>query len=139
MRRLLTVPKICVENINDGTMDKYTAGIELSNACRQFYVSRLKAAGKIKERLELADSGVKPLDVNSNNDDRVKVNDVNEAKASRDQKVEIAGKSRIQQAMNVLKTEMVRYVFKSVITFVIRNCNFFSITWHKSHIIFTLN
>jgi hypothetical protein len=31
--------------------DKYTAGIEVSNACRQFYVSRLQTAELLKERL----------------------------------------------------------------------------------------
>ena len=59
LRRLLTVPKICVENVSDEPMDKYTAGIELSNACRQFYVTRLKAAGKVKERLGLNNNGIK--------------------------------------------------------------------------------
>lgn len=33
-------------------MDKYTASIELSNACRQFYQSRLEAAHGIKSRWE---------------------------------------------------------------------------------------
>jgi hypothetical protein len=34
-----------------GRMDKYTAGIEVSNACRRFYVSRLQAAEALKGRL----------------------------------------------------------------------------------------
>ena len=55
IRTLLTTPKIVIDGTNDGQpMDKYTAGIELSNACRQFYVTRLKAAGKVKERLGLS-------------------------------------------------------------------------------------
>ncbi len=55
IRTLLAVPKIVIDSsCDDAPMDKYTAGIELSNACRQFYVTRLKAAGKVKERLGLA-------------------------------------------------------------------------------------
>ncbi len=56
IRTLLTTPKIVIEDTSggDAPMDKYTAGIELSNACRQFYVTRLKAAGKVKERLGLS-------------------------------------------------------------------------------------
>ena len=121
MRRLLTVPKICVENVNDEPMDKYTAGIELSNACRQFYVSRVKAAGKIKERLELADTGInyhtdsssresnQNVDTLSSEDDGVTINGLGEsAQTPSDQKVKNTRKSRIEKAMDVLKNEMVR-------------------------------
>ena len=45
-------PKIYVQNV-DGDVDRYTAGIELSNACRSFYVSRLKAANALKQALGL--------------------------------------------------------------------------------------
>ena len=49
------LPTIRVEGVTtDGeALDKYTAGIELSNACRQFYVNRVKASAKVKERLGL--------------------------------------------------------------------------------------
>ena len=36
---------------NDDADDKYTAGIDVSNACRMFYVSRLQTAETLKERL----------------------------------------------------------------------------------------
>ena len=49
-------------------IDKYTAGIELSNACRDFYVSRLRTAESMRTRLasisgkEDAAGGVEPGD-----------------------------------------------------------------------------
>ena len=46
IRTLLERPKVVFAASSE--MDKYTAGIELSNACRQFYVTRLKAAGKVR-------------------------------------------------------------------------------------------
>ena len=52
IRTLLKTPKVVIAASSE--MDKYTAGIELSNACRQFYVTRLKAAGKVKDRLGLS-------------------------------------------------------------------------------------
>lgn len=36
---------------NVETMDKYTAGIELSNKCRQFYQKRMETAEDVKQRL----------------------------------------------------------------------------------------
>ena len=41
-------------------MDKYTAGIELSNACRDFYVSRLQAAESMHRKLFLTKDPVGP-------------------------------------------------------------------------------
>ena len=35
-------------------MDKYTAGIELSNACRNYYTRRLRAAEGVKRKLGLS-------------------------------------------------------------------------------------
>lgn len=35
---------------NIETMDKYTAGIELSNKCRQFYQKRMETAEDVKQR-----------------------------------------------------------------------------------------
>ena len=56
----MSVPRICIEGTQtvpgEEPMDSYTAGIELSNACRQFYVTRLKAANQVKQRLGLIDS-----------------------------------------------------------------------------------
>ena len=54
----MSVPRICIEGTLQGEepMDSYTAGIELSNACRQFYVTRLKAANQVKQRLGLIES-----------------------------------------------------------------------------------
>ena len=142
MRRLLTVPKICVENDNDEPMDKYTAGIELSNACRQFYVSRVKAAGKIQGTI-----GIRPIpginshtdssfresnqnvDTLSSEDDGATMNGLGEsAQTMVDKKVTKTGKSRIEKAMNVLKNEMVRrflqkYDFFRIMTTVVSKQN----------------
>lgn len=41
------------EQANDTAMDKYTAAIELSNACRQFYQARVEAANCIKSRWQM--------------------------------------------------------------------------------------
>ena len=38
--------------------DHYTAGIELSNACRSFYVNRVKAAQQLKKRLDTLPASV---------------------------------------------------------------------------------
>ena len=39
-------------------MDKYTAGIELSNACRSYYARRLRTAEGMKKKLSLPPSAV---------------------------------------------------------------------------------
>ncbi len=57
IRSKIEAPTIVIEGENGETMDKYTAGIELSNACRRFYVSRLQAAEKVKEKLGLVGVG----------------------------------------------------------------------------------
>ena len=125
LRRLLTAPKICI----DEPMDKYTAGIELSNACRQFYVTRVKAAGKVKERLGLCNDGTNSAsgsssadprqtrDELSSEDETLTTNalggDADNLKASsfNNSKCAETGKSRIEKAMNALKNEMVRIIF----------------------------
>ena len=57
--RMDPTPKIYVQNV-DGDVDPYTAGIELSNACRSFYVSRLKAANALKQALGLEGTSLVP-------------------------------------------------------------------------------
>ena len=51
----LSVSRLFLEGLigADEPLDRYTAGIELSNACRKFYVSRLAAAERAKNRLGL--------------------------------------------------------------------------------------
>jgi hypothetical protein len=47
------------------TIDSYTQGIELSNACRKFYVTRVQVAEGIKAKLntDIGSSGSRSLDV----------------------------------------------------------------------------
>ena len=133
LRRLLTVPKICVENVSDEPMDKYTAGIELSNACRQFYVTRLKAAGKVKERLGLNNNGIKyssggstvdykqDRDAVSKDDEILTINGRNDADTNdtnvssiNNSKCTDTAESRIKRVMEVLKNEMVRFSLSQI-------------------------
>ena len=44
-------PESLVQLLDSETMDSYTAGIELSNACREFYVKRQKDAESLKSKL----------------------------------------------------------------------------------------
>ena len=44
-------PESLVTLLNSENMDSYTAGIELSNACREFYVKRQKDAESLKSKL----------------------------------------------------------------------------------------
>ena len=119
----LTTPKIVIDSVcdNDPPMDKYTAGIELSNACRQFYVTRLKAAGKVKERLGLTNGFNCKCDCTEETKDETKhtCNDATSnsglaepsptgtGNKSTENKIPSKTKSNIEKKMNVLKYEMV--------------------------------
>lgn len=85
--RFLTVP-----DMNDTAMDKYTASIELSNACRQFYKSRVEAAHCIKSRWERHSS----LCRTGNDNDRPADNSTTRRQ-----------RNSIDVAMDKLRTEMV--------------------------------
>ena len=115
IRSLLTTPKIMVEGCaEDAPMDKYTAGIELSNACRQFYVTRLKAAGKVKERLGLANGEActeGDTETKHTCDQGPSRRAVDSAGKSADAKGSTGSgaRSSIQSKMTQLKQEMVRF------------------------------
>ena len=101
-------------------MDKYTAGIELSNACRQFYVTRLKAAGKVKDRLGLSNGiSSEQEECTENTGDETKHTYQNVGEASLSRQILNAGSAeqqkptkhgKIESAMATLKYEMVRLV-----------------------------
>ena len=58
-------PTICIQGVDgEEEVDKYTEGIELSNACRNFYVYRLKTADGMKKKLAAVPPslGHSPLD-----------------------------------------------------------------------------
>ncbi len=71
MKRLKAPPTIIIRNsqgdltfkcasngrLDLPNMDRYTAGIELSNACRSYYTRRVKAAESVKRKLGLCGSG----------------------------------------------------------------------------------
>ena len=103
-------------------MDKYTAGIELSNACRQFYVTRLKAASNVKNRLGLSNgisSEEEECTENIGDETKHTYQDAGEASPSRQilgaksaeqQKTTKHGK--IESAMATLKYEMVKLMYE---------------------------
>ena len=119
IRTLLTTPKIVIDGISDGQpMDKYTAGIELSNACRQFYVTRLKAAGKVKERLGLSNGISAKQESTEETRDETKhtcqdgvPSPSQQTRSAETNQCPSNGKSKIESAMAVLKHEMVRETF----------------------------
>ena len=84
------------------TVDKYTASIDLSNACRQFYKSRLEAAHCIKARWEKQASATRRTTVGNDNDRPVADNH-----SSRSDNVQRRHRSSIDAAMDKLRTEMV--------------------------------
>ena len=84
-------PVISVVGVDGQEMDKYTAGIELSNTCRNVYVSRLQAAESVRKKL-LCDA----IDGNENG--------VNPQSPHR-------RKTSIDEAMEILKREMVSLIF----------------------------
>ena len=98
--RFLKVP-----DQNDTAIDKYAASIELSNACRQFYKSRVEAAHCIKSRWERHSSHR-----SGNDNDR----------PADDNSTQRRQKNSIDKAMDRLRTEMVsgRICF---VTFAFRN------------------
>lgn len=61
----MSVPRLFVDGVSAGEepLDRYTAGIELSNACRKFYVSRLAAAERAKQRLGLRVTACTSIDM----------------------------------------------------------------------------
>lgn len=88
--RLLKVP-----DQNETSMDKYTASIELSNACRQFYKSRVEAADCIKSRWERHAQHTR----SPGND--------NDRPADDNSTAQRRQRNSIDEAMDKLRTEMV--------------------------------
>ena len=125
IRTLLKRPKVVFAASSQ--MDKYTAGIELSNACRQFYVTRLKAAGKVKDRLGLS-NGInrEQEECTENTGDETKHTYEHAGKASSSRQLSAGSAEqqkpikhgKIESAMATLKYEMVRSVWK---------CNFINL------------
>lgn len=79
--------------------DKYTASIELSNACRQFYKSRVEAANCIKTRWE-RHSQTHVSRRTNDNDIRSAGDSCNNTRTERKQR------NSIDEAMEKLRTEM---------------------------------
>ena len=118
IRTLLKTPKVVIAASSE--MDKYTAGIELSNACRQFYVTRLKAAGKVKDCLGLS-NGInrEQEECTENTGDETKHTYEHAGKAYSNRQLLSAESAeqqkpikhgKIESAMATLKYEMVRSV-----------------------------
>ena len=118
IRTLLKTPKVVFAASSE--MDKYTAGIELSNACRQFYVTRLKAAGKVKDRLGLS-NGInreqEECTENTGYETKHTYEDAGETSSSRQilsaesaEQQKPIKHGKIEYAMATLKYEMVRSV-----------------------------
>nr|KAG5702167.1 hypothetical protein BaRGS_033879 [Batillaria attramentaria] len=82
----------------EGT-DKYTASIELSNACRQFYKSRVEAANCIKTRWERNAAHVTRRTSGNDNDHTGNRDNSNTSRKQR---------NSIDEAMEKLRTEMLK-------------------------------
>ena len=116
IRSLLKAPRIVIEASFE--MDKYTAGIDLSNACRQFYVARVKAAGEVKGHSGLSNGVSTEHECTGNVDDETKHTHAADRKVlpgqmmhnSKSAELQKSGdRSRIESAMTLLRHEMVRY------------------------------
>lgn len=63
------IPVIQIDNYSDDiskendseNVDQYSAGIDLLNACREFYVSRLEVVSKVKKQYEFCDCAKKSI------------------------------------------------------------------------------
>ena len=64
----MDLPKLHVCDVDGERYDSYTASIELSNACRQFYVKRVRAAESVRKKLVTTDHN-KPQATRTNMDD----------------------------------------------------------------------
>ncbi|KAL8621671.1 hypothetical protein ACOMHN_024642 [Nucella lapillus] len=85
--------------------DKYTASIELSNACRQFYKSRVEAAHCIKSKWEKQAAHQKSQCCDKTNDnDRLSADQ--ESSKCDNRTTHRRHKSSIDEAMDKLRTEM---------------------------------
>ncbi|KAL8623779.1 hypothetical protein ACOMHN_054085 [Nucella lapillus] len=87
----------------ESEMDKYTASIELSNACRQFYQSRLEAAHCIKSKWERHAHSTCCGDDSSNDNCRPADDHTGTSVSSQSQHRQ---RNSIDEAMDRLRTEM---------------------------------
>ncbi|KAK7490484.1 hypothetical protein BaRGS_00018270 [Batillaria attramentaria] len=88
---------MCLQVPDQEGTDKYTASIELSNACRQFYKSRVEAANCIKTRWERNAAHVTRRTSGNDNDHTGNRDNSNTSRKQR---------NSIDEAMEKLRTEM---------------------------------